>query len=116
MSPDLDAGPLRIALPKGRMQAEVFALLDAAGLGVRSGARAYRPTLAAGRFDGFWEERIHPWDIAAGAIIIEEAGGRVTGMSGEPFDPFAGHIAATNGPLHAPILAVIQGARRNAPN
>ncbi|MEO8482604.1 MAG: inositol monophosphatase family protein [Acidobacteriota bacterium] len=72
--------------------------------------------VAAGRFDGFWEERIHPWDIAAGAIIIEEAGGTVTGMGGEPFDPFAGHIAASNGPLHAPILSVIHGARQSALN
>jgi ATP phosphoribosyltransferase len=50
VSPDLTADTLRLALPKGRMQAELFALLEAAGLGVRTGARAYRPTIAAGKF------------------------------------------------------------------
>lgn len=70
--------------------------------------------VAAGRFDGFWEERIHPWDIAAGALIVEEAGGRVTGMGGEPFDPFAGHINASNGAVHDVMLAVIRDARRAA--
>jgi myo-inositol-1(or 4)-monophosphatase len=70
--------------------------------------------VAAGRFDGFWEERIHPWDIAAGALVIEEAGGTVTGMDGTPFDPFAGHITASNGRLHELMLAVVRSARQNA--
>ena len=46
--------------------------------------------VAAGRFDGFWEQHLKPWDVAAGALIVEEAGGRVTGMDGSPFDPAAG--------------------------
>jgi ATP phosphoribosyltransferase len=75
MSPDLDAGPLRIALPKGRMQPEVFALLDAAGLGVRSGARAYRPTLAAGRFDA---KLLKPQNI----VEMLAAGSRDIGFAG----------------------------------
>ena len=66
--------------------------------------------VAAGRFDGYWEERVQPWDIAAGALIVEEAGGRVTGLAGQPFDPFTGHIVATNGRLHAPVLDVIHAA------
>jgi myo-inositol-1(or 4)-monophosphatase len=68
--------------------------------------------VAAGRFDGFWEERIHPWDIAAGAVIVEEAGGRVTGMDGSPFDPFAGHLVASNGQVHEPMLGLIRRARQ----
>lgn len=101
-----------------RRQVDVFAAFLGEAQAVRRLGSAALDLcyVAAGRFDGFWEERIHPWDIAAGAIIIEEAGGTVTGMSGEVFDPFAGHIAASNGPLHAPILAVIHGARQNTSN
>lgn len=64
--------------------------------------------VAAGRFDGFWEQRLFPWDLAAGALMIEEAGGRVTGLGGDTFDPRAGAILASNGPLHGQMLAVIQ--------
>jgi myo-inositol-1(or 4)-monophosphatase len=101
-----------------RRQVDVFAAFLGEAQAVRRLGSAALDLcyVAAGRFDGFWEERIHPWDIAAGAIIIEEAGGMVTGMSGERFDPFAGHIAASNGPLHASILAVIRDARRHALN
>ena len=42
--------------------------------------------VAAGRFDGFWEQNLKPWDMAAGALIVEEAGGIVTGIDGAPFD------------------------------
>jgi myo-inositol-1(or 4)-monophosphatase len=64
--------------------------------------------VAAGRFDGFWEERLHPWDIAAGILLVEEAGGRVTGIDGMPVDVFAGHIIASNGPLHPLMLDVVR--------
>ena len=64
--------------------------------------------VAAGRFDGFWEQYLKPWDVAAGALIVEEAGGRVTGMDGEPFDPAAGHLIASNGPVHDAIEAVVR--------
>jgi myo-inositol-1(or 4)-monophosphatase len=63
--------------------------------------------IAAGRLDGYWEEQIKPWDLAAGALIVSEAGGTVTGMDDSKFDPFAGHIAATNGRIHAATLEVI---------
>lgn len=98
-----------------RRQVDVFAAFLGEAQAVRRLGSAALDLcyVASGRFDGFWEERIHPWDIAAGALIIEEAGGTVSGMAGEPFDAFSGHIAASNGPLHNPILAVIQGARRN---
>jgi myo-inositol-1(or 4)-monophosphatase len=63
--------------------------------------------VAAGRFDGFWERRLKPWDVAAGALIATEAGGRVTGMDGTPFDPAAGHLVASNGQIHDEMLSVI---------
>jgi myo-inositol-1(or 4)-monophosphatase len=63
--------------------------------------------VAAGRFDGFWEQRLKPWDVAAGALIVTEAGGRVTGMDGTRFDPSAGHLVASNGRIHDEMLEVI---------
>jgi myo-inositol-1(or 4)-monophosphatase len=64
--------------------------------------------VAAGRFEGYWEERIHPWDIAAGSLVVEEAGGRLSGVDGAPFDVFAGHLVASNGPVHEAMLQVIR--------
>jgi myo-inositol-1(or 4)-monophosphatase len=63
--------------------------------------------VAAGRFDAFWEQRLKPWDVAAGALIVAEAGGRVTGMDGTPFDPAASHLVASNGHIHDAMLGVI---------
>jgi len=66
--------------------------------------------VAAGRFDGFWEQTLKPWDVAAGALIVEEAGGRITGMDGSQFDPAAAHLVASNGQIHAAMLDVIKRA------
>jgi len=60
---------------------------------------------ASGVFDGFWERHLAPWDVAAGALLVSEAGGRVTGFEGRKFDllgsgPQGAEILATNGPLH----------------
>jgi myo-inositol-1(or 4)-monophosphatase len=63
--------------------------------------------VAAGRFDGFWEMKLHPWDISAGALIVSEAGGRVTLSTGEPFDPRTGSVLATNGRVHEEMLRTI---------
>ena len=67
--------------------------------------------VAAGRFDGFWEQHLKPWDVAAGALIVTEAGGAITGMDGSPFDAHAAHLVASNGPLHARLLDVIREFR-----
>ena len=63
--------------------------------------------VAAGRFEGFWEEHLKPWDTAAGALLVREAGGRVTGLDGGPFDPRHGHLVASNGAVHDAMLEVI---------
>jgi myo-inositol-1(or 4)-monophosphatase len=63
--------------------------------------------VAAGRFEGFWEQHLKPWDVSAGALIVTEAGGRVTGMDGAPFDPGAAHLVASNGHVHDQMLSVI---------
>jgi myo-inositol-1(or 4)-monophosphatase len=68
--------------------------------------------VAAGRMDGFWETDLKAWDIAGGALIVAEAGGRVSGMDGEGFLSRGGHVLATNGPLHEPMLEVIREFRR----
>jgi myo-inositol-1(or 4)-monophosphatase len=64
--------------------------------------------VAAGRMDGFWEMDLKPWDVAGGALIVTEAGGSVTDLAGDPFSSRGGHILATNGLLHAPMLEVIR--------
>jgi myo-inositol-1(or 4)-monophosphatase len=63
--------------------------------------------VAAGRMDGFWEASLKPWDTRAGALILEEAGGKVTGMDGSPWDPHRGDILATNGLIHDEVLKII---------
>jgi myo-inositol-1(or 4)-monophosphatase len=68
--------------------------------------------VACGRFDGFWEVRLNPWDISAGALLIEEAGGTVTLMEGEPFESRRGEIVASNGRIHRQMLDVISGLKR----
>ena len=64
--------------------------------------------VAAGRMDGFWESDLKAWDIAGGALIVAEAGGRVTGTDGSAFASRAGHVLASNGRLHEAMLAVIR--------
>lgn len=64
--------------------------------------------VAAGRLDATWYIALSPWDVAAGILLIEEAGGLVTNLSGEPLvDPEAG-ILATNGRIHAELLAMLR--------
>jgi myo-inositol-1(or 4)-monophosphatase len=63
--------------------------------------------VAAGRFDGFWEQHLKPWDVSAGALVVAEAGGMVTGMDGSAFDPVSAHLVASNGRIHQEMLAVI---------
>jgi myo-inositol-1(or 4)-monophosphatase len=67
--------------------------------------------VAAGRFEAFWEQHLKPWDVAAGALVVEEAGGRVSGMDDTPFDPAAAHLIASNGRVHDEMLAVIREFR-----
>ena len=75
--------------------------------------------VAAGRFDGFWEQHLKPWDMAAGALLVEEAGGRVSGMDGQPFDVRSGQIVGANPAVHAAMIDLIgrwragRGARPN---
>src|SRR5882724_597343 len=67
--------------------------------------------IAAGRMDGFWERDLKPWDIAGGALIVAEAGGRVTNMDGSAFASRGRDVLATNGLLHGAMLEVIADFR-----
>jgi myo-inositol-1(or 4)-monophosphatase len=64
--------------------------------------------VAAGRFDGFYEEGLRPWDVAAGVLLVEEAGGRVTHYDGSPFRIYTPPIAASNGLIHEAMLDVLR--------
>jgi myo-inositol-1(or 4)-monophosphatase len=64
--------------------------------------------LAAGRIDGFWEERLNPWDMAAGNLMVEEAGGRVSRYDGGPLGLREDEIVASNGALHEAMLGVLR--------
>ena len=64
--------------------------------------------VAAGRMDGFWEADLKPWDTAGGALIVAEAGGRVTDIHGRAFTSRGGHVLASNGHLHEAMLEVIR--------
>jgi myo-inositol-1(or 4)-monophosphatase len=64
--------------------------------------------VAAGRMDAFWEQDLKPWDIAAAALIVSEAGGQVTDMAGQPYSSRGRHVVATNTLLHPAVLEVIR--------
>lgn len=64
--------------------------------------------VACGRVDGYWEWRLKPWDLAAGSLIVNEAGGRLSGFSGEPHSIYREQTLATNGLVHEEMLAVMR--------
>ena len=68
--------------------------------------------VAAGRFDGFWEVKLSPWDMAAGAVIVREAGGRITDLRGNAHSIYQPELVASNGLIHLEMLEVIGGNLR----
>jgi len=71
---------------------------------------------ALGRVDGFWEMDLHPWDTAAGFVILEEAGGKVTDFSGQPFSIYGKEIVASNGRIHDEMVRVLAANSANSAN
>jgi len=65
-------------------------------------------SVAAGRFDGFWELKLNPWDKAAGTLLVTEAGGKVSSIRGEPFNLLGDDIFASNGQVHDQMLRVFR--------
>jgi myo-inositol-1(or 4)-monophosphatase len=67
--------------------------------------------IACGRFDGFWELQLNPWDTAAGKIMVEEAGGKMTNYQGEPYSIYGNTLIATNGHIHQEMIEVLKETR-----
>jgi myo-inositol-1(or 4)-monophosphatase len=93
---------------EGAHNLELFSRFLRLGLPVRRpGAAALDLCyLAAGRLDGFWEFKLNPWDVAAGILIIQEAGGQVTDLSGETYR-YGGPLLASNGRIHRQMRAIL---------
>jgi len=71
-------------------------------------------SVASGRFDGYWELKLKPWDVAAGSLIVREAGGTISDFSGTRFSIHDDEILATNGRIHKDMLKTIQSAAKKA--
>ena len=95
--------------PNGPLQ--VFEKLVRRGVPVRrlGSAAIDLCWVAAGRFDGFYEHNLQAWDSAAGFLMVEEAGGKVTDFKGNPYSPYQPHLLATNGNIHDELRALING-------
>lgn len=95
--------------PNGPLQ--VFEKLIRKGVPVRrlGSAAIDLCWVAAGRFDGFYEHKLNAWDSAAGFLIVEEAGGKVTDFTGTAYSPYQPHIIATNGRIHDELVAIVNG-------
>lgn len=68
--------------------------------------------VAAGRFDGFYEHKLQAWDSAAGFLIVEEAGGKVTDFNGDHYSVYQPHLLATNGIIHNDMLDIIHDRKK----
>ena len=68
--------------------------------------------VASGRFEGFWEENLKPWDTAAGLIIASEAGGKISDFSGNPYNIYKNEILATNGKIHKEMIGLLEPEQR----
>lgn len=99
--------------PNGPLQ--VFEKLIRKGVPVRrlGSAAIDLCWVAAGRFDGFYEHKLNAWDSAAGYLMVEEAGGKVTDFKGEVYSPYQPHIIATNGLIHDELVAIVNGGPVN---
>jgi myo-inositol-1(or 4)-monophosphatase len=83
-------------------------LMEGQGLRRLGSAALDLSYIAAGRFDGFWEVNLNPWDMAAGVLFVHEAGGKVTDFSGVPSSIYNKQVLATNGSIHDAMLQVLK--------
>jgi myo-inositol-1(or 4)-monophosphatase len=114
--PTLDRALLATGFPYDRRQRAAFYLRYVerflqSGQCVRRGGCAALDLcyVACGRLDGFWEWNLKPWDTAAGALIVAEAGGAVSDFAGQPFSPQGPQILASNGDIHGEMLREFHG-------
>ncbi len=85
-------------------------VLDAQGVRRMGSAAMDLAYVAAGRCEGFWEVSLNPWDMAAGGLLVMEAGGKLSDFSGKPFSIYRKEIAASNGLVHDQMLTVLKSA------
>lgn len=96
---------------------DVFLAQQRAVMGATAGVRRFGAAaldlawVASGRFDGFWEHKLKPWDIAAGVLLVKEAGGYVSDYAGRADVLESGDIVAANDALHAPLVKLLRGAK-----
>ena len=93
-----------------------YAAFNLASQGVRRGGSAALDFayVACGRLDGYWEQDLSPWDVAAGALLVAGAGGRLSTYTGVPFDGLGHQIVASNGHLHEAMLVKLSSVRGDA--
>lgn len=112
-TPDLASALLCTGFPYDVRERGEFArhfanfIMNAQGVRRDGAAALDLAYVAAGRFDGFWEEGLKPWDVAAGVLMIEEAGGRVSDYKGQPLNIFTPPIVASNGLIHEQMMRVL---------
>ena len=82
-------------------------LLNARGVRRDGSAAIDMAYIACGRFDGFWEEGLNPWDMAAGVLLIEEAGGQLSTYENTPFNLYKPPVCGSNGLIHAEMIKVL---------
>jgi myo-inositol-1(or 4)-monophosphatase len=112
---DLDSSLLASGFPYDRRERADYYLAFFKGFmmrtqGVRRAGSAALDLcwVASGRVDGFWEWKLKPWDTAAGALIVEEAGGRMSDFEGGLFDIFGNQTLASNGTIHEQMIEVLR--------
>jgi myo-inositol-1(or 4)-monophosphatase len=86
-------------------------MLRAREVRIMGAAAVHLAYIAAGRLDGFWEPGLSPWDVAAGILLVQEAGGRITDWAGQPLEKLGGRLLATNGALHTAMVDTLTASR-----
>ena len=114
---DLKDAVLATGMPfRGRPGKPAFLATVGSAVDIVAGVRRFGSAsldlayVAAGRYDGFWEFGLAPWDVAAGVVLVREAGGFVTDIAGADAMVYGGSIVAANDRLHAPILRMLDAA------
>jgi myo-inositol-1(or 4)-monophosphatase len=90
-------------------QLAVWNVMQGLTQGIRRGGAAALDIcyVGAGRLDGFWERPLQPWDMAAGALVVEEAGGIITDYAGGPYKPFGDGVICGNAAIHSAVLEIV---------
>lgn len=105
--PHRDWFPYDLKRRQGVAQHLTQFLVSARGVRRDGSAAIDMAYVACGRFDGFWEDGLNPWDMAAGVLLIEESGGQVTGYDSSKFSIYRPPVLASNGLIHAQMSAVL---------